>query len=237
MRHSLRTFQASLLALVLGLVPASGAIMQTFIFNSGFQNGGSIPDGDPTGVVDARVITSSITNIDEISVSLDIGGTWAGDIYATLQHDSGFSVLLNRVGRSGTSSFGSSDDGFDVTLNDSGGHPDVHLQSSGGGRCPGPFGSDARAIDPNNVFDTDARTALLTSFNNLDANGGWNLFIADVSQGGAHTLNSWSLEITGTEGGAQVPEGGETALMLALALAGIVTLRLFSSGTPMPPNG
>ncbi len=133
MRHSLRTFQASLLALVLGLVPASGAIMQTFIFNSGFQNGGSIPDGDPTGVVDARVITSSITNIDEISVSLDIGGTWAGDIYATLQHDSGFSVLLNRVGRSGTSSFGSSDDGFDVTLNDSGGHPDVHLQSSGGG--------------------------------------------------------------------------------------------------------
>lgn len=182
-----------------------------------------LPDGDPTGVANLQTISSSIVSIDDISVSLDIAGTWNGDIYASLQHDTGFAVLLNRIGRTSGDSFGSSDDGFSVTLNDLGGFPDIHGQTSGGGTLFGNFGSDGRDVDPNLVLDVDARTALLTDFVGMDANGGWTLFVADMSGGDTHVLNSWSMEISGSA--VPTPVGGSSALMFGLALSGIAGIR------------
>ena len=85
------------LALSFGLLSPAQAITITYDF-SGL--GLALPDGDPTGVANLQNIVTPITSITDISVSLHISGTCNGDIYATLQHDSGFAVLLNRIGRS-----------------------------------------------------------------------------------------------------------------------------------------
>jgi len=203
-------------------IPSVHAITQNFNFGG---LGLALPDGDPSGLANLQDITSSITSIQDISVSLDISGTWNGDLYATIQHDSGFAILLNRVGRTAGNAFGFGDDGMQVTFNDSGGFSDVHTQTSGGGLLAGTFGSDGRAVDPDQVADTDIRTAGLDNLFGLDANGAWTLFVADLSGGDQHILNSWSLEITGTAGGVPVPDAGSTALMLTFVLVGLIHLR------------
>jgi subtilisin-like proprotein convertase family protein len=162
------------------------------------------------------IIGSEITTITDISVTLDIDGTWNGDLYVYLQHDSGIAILMNRVGRSSLNLFGTSDAGFVVTLNDLGAFSDIHGATAGGGPVTGFFASDGRETDPDSVLDTDPRTALLTNFIGGDANGGWTLFVADMSGGNGHTLNSWSIEVTG------VPEPGTSLLLL---LSGSLLLR------------
>ena len=83
-----------------------------------------IPDQNPFGVTDARTINVAPgATITDINVSLTINATGSGgfngDLYVTLQHQSGFSVLLNRPGaRPGTPS-GYSDNGLSVTFDDS----------------------------------------------------------------------------------------------------------------------
>src|SRR6186997_538920 len=67
-----------------------------------------------------------------------------------------------------------------------------HAVARGRSAAPGHL-----ATGPVSVLDTDARTLLLSSFNGLDPHGGWTLFVADISSGEEHTLNSWSLQLTG----------------------------------------
>jgi subtilisin-like proprotein convertase family protein len=182
----------------------------------------AIPDGNPSGLANLQPVTSAITKIEDITVTLNTSGSFNGDLYVYLQHDSGFSVLLNRVGRTAGNAFGYNDAGFQLSFNDlTGGHPDVHLyQNSVGPSNPlmGIWGSDGRAIDPDLVVDTDPRTADLTSFTNADANGDWTLYLADVSSGASHTLDSWSMEITG------IPEPSSSSLLI-LAAAMILSRR------------
>lgn len=201
-----------LTALSVGLVLPSQAA--SVIENYSYAPAAGIPDGNPSGWVDAQVVVgSSITTIEDITISLDIAGTYNGDLFVTLQHSSGFAVLLNRVGRDGGTTFGYDNDGFDVTLNDLGGFGNIHTQDSGGGLLSGMFGSDGRTTDPSLVVTGDAPTALLSSFVGLDANGSWVLFAADLSGGDVATVNGWSMEITG------VPEPGTTSMLLLSALA------------------
>jgi subtilisin-like proprotein convertase family protein len=202
-----------LLAAILS-VPSVGvaAIVEVHSFSPGL----GIPDGNPAGLADARLVASAITGIEEIRLTLDISGSFNGDLYATLQHESGFAVLLNRVGRTATNSFGFGDDGLRITLYDEGSFEDIHGQTSGGGLVLGTFGSDGRASDPGVVLETDPRTALLDSFAGLDANGTWTLFVADLAGGDAHTLNEWSMEISG------IPEPGS---LILLVLSGAFLLR------------
>jgi subtilisin-like proprotein convertase family protein len=201
-----------LLSLLAGLAlpAAQGAIIEPHAFN-GLSL--PIPDGNPTGLGNHQTISSGIGYIENISVTLNVSGSFNGDLYVYLQHDSGFAVLLNRTGRTNVNLFGYADGGINVTFNDLGGvNPDVHLyQDVVGPQNPlvGLWGSDGRNVDPDTVVDTDARTADLTSFNTGDANGDWTLFVADVSGGGGHVLESWSMEITG-----QVPEPGTLSLLL-----------------------
>jgi subtilisin-like proprotein convertase family protein len=61
----------------------------------------------------------------------------------------------------------------------------------------GVWAPDARVADPINVLDTDARSAFLSSFNGLDPNGEWVLFVADLAAGDIHILDNWGLEMTG----------------------------------------
>jgi hypothetical protein len=76
----------------------------------------------------------------------------------------------------------------------------------------GTWQPDAREVDPGLVVDTDPRSAFLSNFTGLNANGTWTLFLADLESGGTSALDSWGLEITG------VPEPQQYALTIGLGL-------------------
>src|SRR5688572_4200414 len=89
-----------------------------YSWNSGFANNGYVPDGNTTGWADTRTISGLAEEISDVNVTLNVSGGYNGDLYVYLQHDSGFSVLLNRVGRTTTTPFGYGDAGLNVTFND-----------------------------------------------------------------------------------------------------------------------
>lgn len=190
---------------------AAATLFQDWTVNS------TIPDNNPTGLADTRTITgSAITGITSVEVRLEISGGWNGDLYAFLQHDSGFSILLNRPGKSLLDVIGSGSSGFDITLSDDA-ITDIH-EIGPSGYISGAFQPDARNVDPFDVLDTDSRTSFLSSFQGLDANGSWTLFVADNAAGDVGTLVSWGMTITG------VPEPSRATLLM-LGLVGLLQRR------------
>lgn len=157
----------------------------------------AIPDNDEVGFTDIRMVTiPAITEIESLTVNLNFSGGWNGDLYAYLVHGSGFSVLLNRPGRSLANPDGSATVGMAVTFNDAA-VSDIHTGiPMSGGSLTGTWQPDGRITDPYNTLNTDARPAMLADFIGLDPNGTWKLFVADQSAGETSTLQSWSLTIT-----------------------------------------
>ena len=98
---------------------------------------------------------------------------------------------------------------MNVVLNDA---ASVNLHSYGGGGVPtGPYAPDGRNISPLSspaTFTLTSPSAMLDSFNGLNANGSWTLFIVDVSSGDQSTVTSWGLDI------AAVPEPASMVLFL-----------------------
>ena len=196
-------------------------IKETFIFDS-FKGTTSlsIPDGDASGVNDLRSISSSITSIGSIRVALAISADFNGDLYGFLSHGNGFSVLLNREGRSSSLLSGYGDSGMNITLSDTATLGDIHryqisMTLGPGQPLTGIWQPDARNVDPGLVLDSSARSAFLSFFNEMDANGTWTLYLADMQSGGNSALNKWSLEITG------IPEPKPLELLLAAGLCWI----------------
>lgn len=199
----------------------AATVMQTFDFNS---IGINVPDGIGTGVVNVRSVASAIQEITDLSVSLHLSGGAApgftginGDLYAYVQHDSGFAVLLNRPGMDGTNPFGYFDPGgINVVFDDLGVNGDVHHYQDEGifalsGPLTGTFQPDGRNID--SLFSTPAavnaapRVAMLSTFDGLDASGNWTLYVEDMfGDGSQFVLESWSLHITGNDSLTTVPE-------------------------------
>lgn len=206
----------SLIVLVFGVVlagpPLSAGVVITPTTES-WDVGVAIPDNDPVGVADTRIISGSpARSITDLSVTLTISGGFAGDLYATLTHDSGFSVLLNRIGRTSTNVLGSEAVTLDLVLRDDAAM-DLHNAVPSSGAIAGLFQPDARTESPLSVLDTSPRSAFLDSFNGLDANGSWTLFVADLSGADEATFESWGLTIAGV-----IPEPSTTLLMLAASL-------------------
>ena len=206
------------LGCLLVLTLRSFAVTETYTFSPNSP----IPDGNPSGIANTQTPATNIVSLTSVIISASISGTldadpkaFNGDLYAYLTHGSGFAVLLNRVGRTaqtGPASFGYSDNGLNVTFSDSAAN-DIHLYQNvmtppAGMPLTGTWQPDARTADPDVVLDTSPRSAFLSSFNLLDARGAWTLFVADLSTGEEQTLNSWTLELTGT-----VPEPGSVALL------------------------
>jgi subtilisin-like proprotein convertase family protein len=195
----------------------------TLNFSSGFQNGGVIPDGSMTGWSDTRALSGYAGTISSVSVGLNLSGGWNGDLYAYLVHDTGFAVLLNRVGRTADKPSGYSTAGMNVMLSDAIGLGNIHsvaLPASGG-----TYQIDGRNISPLSsgaLFDTTDPANMLSSFAGGSANGAWTLFIADVSGGDVSTLQDWTLDVTL----AAVPEPASLieGTVAALFLGGIVSL-------------
>lgn len=199
------------LSLLAGLLPASAALK----FDTGVK---PVPDGTG-GLVDARVVSLPPDPISHLRVELDLSGPdgFAGDLFVTLQHGTGYSVLLNRVGRDHATPDGYGDGGFKVTFDLVG--PDIHTyrQTLGGlpagGVLGGTWSADGRTADPAAVVTASPRSSLLSSFLNLNPNGEWILYVADVNPGGQVFLNGWGLAF------APVPEPAGVAVLTSGALA------------------
>ena len=192
--------------LALALLMSVSAHAALFTLSSGALNT-AVPDGNVNGLQSTLTFNDAyFDNVLDVNVRLNISGGYNGDLYAYLTHGSGISILLNRTGRTGANSFGYGDAGFNITLDDAAA-TDIHnYGGNGGAQLTGTWQPDARNVNPATVLTTDARTAFLNAFNGLDANGGWTLFIADVSGGDVSTLVSWELDITA------VPEPTTVAL-------------------------
>ena len=232
-------FKPLLFALALGL-GLSARADYTFSFTNGNV---TIPDNSASGYQDSHTLSGLPGIISDVNVTLNLSGGFNGDLYAWLSHDGGLSILLNRVGRSSTNGVGYGNTGFgpdasqvSFTLDDQAAR-DVHFYRfgaytlNGSGQLTGAWQPDGRILDPESaggLFDGAARANLLSVFNGMNPNGGWTLFVADLSSGGVSTLTDWSLQI------AVVPEPGVLGLW-ALGLVGLVVRgwRLSRAGQAM----
>ena len=203
------------LLILVALLNTFGLQAALFTLSSGTLNT-AVPDGNVNGLQSTLTFNDAyFDNVTDVNVRLNISGGYNGDLYVYLTHGSDISILLNRVGRTGGNSFGYGDAGFNITLDDAGAS-DIHSYGgNSGNQLTGTYQPDARNSDPALVLQIAPRNAFLNAFNGLDANGGWTLFIADVSGGDVSTLVSWELDITA------VPEPTTVALgvfggMLAL---------------------
>lgn len=201
-----------------GILPIAGAALSVTagaatIFTGTFPVSAAIPDADDVGISDTRNVSAAgLTNIQLVTVTLNLTGGWNGDLYGYLVHSTGFSVLLNRPGRDIATPDGSASSGMSVTLADAAA-TDIHTAiPMSGGPVSGTYQPDGRTADPLVVLSSSPRTALLSSFDGLDANGSWTLFLADQSPGDVSTLSSWTLNIQG------IPEPTSTSLAAAVSL-------------------
>lgn len=202
------------------LASAELSFSQLFTVNS------SIADNNLTGLLNSQTITTDITSISSVSVTLNVSGGWNGDLYAYVAHETGLAVLLNRVGKTASNPDGSGSSGFSVTFSDAALNGDIHTGSfTSGNPISGIYAPDARNVSPLTVTDGSARTAFLSSFNNLPASGRWDLFVADVSGGDTSYLQSWQLSITGTSTGETIPEPSTIFPVAALCAAALLRRR------------
>ncbi len=202
---TLRTvLKSGLLAFALAIgLRVSG---QTTTTTTNFSVNMGVPDAVSSGLASTKTVATPITYISGLKVSVKLSGTWNGDIYCYLTHSSGYTVLLNRVGRRTGSSLGYGDGGFDVTFDDGAANGDIHhyrltLNNNEttpiSGALTNVWAPDGRTNNPTGVLDGNPRSALLSSFNGTDPNGEWVLFVADMESGDLFTLDNWGLEITG----------------------------------------
>ena len=207
----MKKFRQRTLAWMAILAPAAASAQ--FTESTNYAAGMAIPDNNASGIAATAAFNSSqIYQITDLEVRLNIAGGFNGDYYAHLSHESGFSVLLNRVGRDTDNLYGYPDGGFDVTLDDQASNGDIHTYRSAvnpnGGVLTGVWAPDARTADPGVVLTASPRSVFLNSFVGLDPNGIWTLFVADLEPGSVGTLQSWGLTITG------LPEPSTCALLL-----------------------
>jgi len=212
------TFLIAILLLALAR-PAQADFVQTF--NTGFQNGGVIPDNNLNGWTDTRTVsTPGFDHITDLSVTLNLSGGWNGDLYAYLVHSSGFTVLLNRVGVGTGNSVGYGTSGMDVILSDAG---SLNIHSVSVPTSGGTYQPDGRNVSPLSLpatFSATSPSTPLSSFSGVDPNGSWTLFIADVSPGDHSTVTSWGLDIAAVPEPASLVEGS----IAMLFLGGVISL-------------
>jgi hypothetical protein len=211
------------LALIMGWTAQGGIIY------SSFADSGNIPDGSASGSAGTATASGFLPTITDISVKLNISGGYNGDLYACLSYGGVLVPLLNRVGVTGTGAgdaFGYGDTGFNVTLGSAGAH-DVHFYGNyspsfnGSGQLTGTWQPDGRAIDPLSApgsFDSASRVNF-GSFNSLNPNGTWTLFVADLSGGGQSQLVSWELDITAVPEPVNLALGVFAGVFLVVILA------------------
>jgi len=190
---------------LLGSVVAVNATIYSTNWNSGFANGGVVPDNNFSGWADTRAVsTMPAGTLTSLSVDLQLTGGWNGDLYAYLVHSSGFSVLLDRVGVgvAGVGTYGYGDAGMNVNLATTG--TSIHQYG----------GNSTFSAAPTGTWMTDNTSGSLASFLSTSPNGTWSLFISDLSAGGVTTVQNWGLQM-------DIVAVPEAQTWMAAALAGM----------------
>jgi len=191
------------LILSLGLALATLNAGATINWNSGTLNQ-IVLANNTNGWASSHTISGEAGTITSVNVTLDLIGGWNGDLYAYLASSSGgFTVLLDRVG---PGSYGYDDNGFAVTLSDTGAQ-NINVYQS--------FGYPANLNGNNQITGVwQAEGGSLDSaFGGLSPNGTWTLFIADLNAGGVTTVQSWGLQM-------DIVAVPEVETWIAAALAG-----------------
>ena len=191
------------------LVLALAAGAQATIVDSFYVTGGAIPDGNPTGTAFSQTTTTAnVNNINGVTVRLDLSGGYNGDLYgylvfqATDNSITTTTMLLNRVGRTGTGDFGYATAGMTVVLTSTGALGSIHdaaTPASTYGTAATYYQADTRTTAPTGDFtgSTPAGSSL-SVFDTYghNANGTWTLFLADMSGGDVSTLLHWGLDVS-----------------------------------------
>lgn len=219
MKTKLLLFAGLAAGLALQFCPT--AMADTYTIGSGTLNE-TIPDNDLDGLASTINVTVPMNDIAGVQVSLDLTGypnandAYNGDYYAYVQFGSGLVVLLNRLGATVGNPYGSPGSGFNVTFSDS--SPNI-------GTAP--------VIAGQPLTGTWAPEAgNLSTFNGMNPNGDWTLFIADESPGGVGTLQDWGVELT------VVPEGSTMRLLvLGASPLALWSLRKRRLAAPSCQNG
>ena len=196
----------------LGLLNASASLT----LSSGqldSQDGGLlVPDGNPIGItctLSGASLGSGYVlgeNLDLVSLSLELSGGNNGDLVASLTYDGRTVALLNRPGLAGDSAgIGYTTSGMNVTLSD-GNYNNINTtQYPVSGSTYNPAGGSV-------TFQSYNDSA-------MNVNGGWVLYVADLSGGDGDDvsrLTGWSLDFE------PVPEPVNCALAgFGLLFAGI----------------
>ncbi len=205
-----------------------------------FTVGKLIPDGNPNGLVDSQTITSAIGSLGDVDVYLNLSGQpgsgFLGDLYVALQHSGGYSVLLNRVGRSTAALAGYSDAAMDVTFDDSATLGDIHkyravLDPLGLGlsilNLTGSWQPDGRFTDPSLASATDGRLRMLNQMIGKPASGVWSLLVVDLGMGRTTRLESWGLRLT---------PAATTSFAVTTAVSGQGKITLLPALASYPPG-
>lgn len=197
--------------LILSLILTGALTTQAALYTS--SPNAVIPDNNPNGYVNTIGVSGEGAVLQSVNVLLNVSGGYNGDLYAYLTYNGTTVTLLNRVGTGGGNTFGYADTGFNVALSDSG-TADFHNYQShsptynGSGQLLGTWQPDSGG------------TTFGSAYQNMNPNGTWAIFFADLSADDQGTLVSWSLDITA------VPEPVNVALALFGAIwVGIVSIR------------
>ena len=168
-------YWASLLSCIFSL-PVRGALYQSVTYTSGFANNGTVPDANPSGWQDTRIISGFVNTarILDVNVRLQLSGGFNGDLYAYLYDAGTMVVLLNRLGATAANPYGYLTSRMNITF-DGSAAIDIHLYG-GGANATGTCQPDQRNSNPANTIDTSPRGPGLDAFSGLDPNGSWTLF-------------------------------------------------------------
>jgi subtilisin-like proprotein convertase family protein len=213
--------------LILAFFCASTAPAATIVVTDSTVS--TIPDGSSSGVARSLSVSAGGQAVASVEVDLNLsaaGGTaFLGDLYVYLTDGTHLSVLADRPGRRVGAPAGYSDNqSMTVTFSGAGAN-DFHnyrIPLTGSNTTPisgpltGIWQADGRATDPGLVLETDARSAQLSVFNGVPADGTWSLFAADLSTGAVHQINSWTLRIQTIPEPATSAVAGLAALTLLM---------------------
>ena len=224
------------LAAMLALADLGRAAVQLIQFGEA-GIAAAIPDNNLSGLARTHVVTGYDNFIAQsVTISLKIQGTgfgaFNGDYYADLRHVSADGTvtqrvtLVNRPGRTSTMPSGYSDNGFDVTFDDTAA-ADIHnyritlngiATAALSGPLSGAWQPDGRDVDLYSVLDSSNRTSTLGGLASGSPNGTWTVFIADAKAGGTGELADWQVTITG------VPEPSSASLLI-IGIGSLLALR------------